>query len=87
MSPFCPASPRISTLALSISEPAYHGRVQSLLGLGFSAFGLASLPLGILADAIGLRQTLVGMGAVTLLLVIGGEVVWHRDRGGLPLSP
>lgn len=69
-----------ATLALSLSDPVYHGRIQSLLGLGFSAFGLASLPLGILADAIGLRQTLVAMGAVTLLLVVGGELVWRKDR-------
>jgi MFS family permease len=68
-----------ATLALSMSDPAYHGRIQSLLGLGFSAFGLASLPLGILADAIGLRQTLVGMGATTLVLVLGGELRWRRN--------
>ena len=69
-----------ATLALSLSDPTYHGRIQSLIGLGFSAFGLASLPLGMLADAVGLRQTLVGMGAVTLALVVGGELVWRRNR-------
>ncbi len=69
-----------ATLALSLSESEFHGRVQSLLGLGFSAFGLISYPLGILADAIGLRTTLVGMGATTLVLVLGAEVVWSRDR-------
>lgn len=69
-----------ATLALSLSESAFHGRVQSLLGLGFSAFGLISYPLGILADAIGLRTTLAGMGAAVLLLVLGAEVVWSRDR-------
>jgi len=69
-----------ATLALSLSDPAYHGRIQSLIGLGFSAFGLASLPLGILADAIGLRATLVGMGALTLAFVVGGELLWRQDR-------
>lgn len=69
-----------ATLALSLSEPAFHGRVQSLLGLGFSAFGLISYPLGILADAIGLRTTLIGMGATTLCLVVGAELFWRRDR-------
>ena len=69
-----------ATLALSLSESAFHGRVQSLLGLGFSAFGLISYPLGILADAIGLRTTLAGMGATTLLLVLGAEIVWSKDR-------
>ena len=66
------------TLALGLSAPAYHGRMQSLLGLGFSAFGLASLPLGLLADAIGLRQTLVGMGVVCVVIMVGSELVWRR---------
>ncbi|MEM8924957.1 MAG: MFS transporter [Actinomycetota bacterium] len=69
-----------ATLALSLSEAAYHGRIQSLLGLGFSAFGLASLPLGVLADWIGLRETFLLMALITALLVVGGELVWRRDR-------
>ena len=69
-----------ATLALSLSSSDYHGRIQSLLGLGFSAFGLVSYPLGLLADAVGLRQTLAGMGAVTLVLVVGAELLWRTDR-------
>jgi predicted MFS family arabinose efflux permease len=70
-----------ATLALSLSDSAYHGRIQSLLGLGFSAFGLVSYPLGLLADAIGLRQTLAGMGVTTFVLVVGGELLWRTNRG------
>ncbi len=70
-----------ATLALSLSSSAYHGRVQSLLGLGFSAFGLVSYPLGLLADAVGLRQTLAGMGVITIGLVIGAELIWRSSRG------
>lgn len=69
-----------ATLALSLSESAYHGRIQSLLSLGFSAFGLVSFPLGVLADAVGLRQTLTGMAILTLVLVVGAELLWRRDR-------
>ena len=72
-----------ATLALSLSSSDYHGRVQSLLGLGFSAFGLVSYPLGLLADAVGLRQTLAGMGVITLFLVVGAELYWRRSRGTL----
>ena len=72
-----------ATLALSLSDSAYHGRVQSLLGLGFSAFGLVSYPLGLLADAIGLRETLAGMGVLTFILVVGAELLWRPDRGEL----
>ena len=58
-----------STLTLAMSRPEYHGRMQSLLQLGFNFFGVAALPLGICADRVGLRQTLVVMGA--LVVVIG----------------
>ena len=64
-----------ATLVLANAEPEYHGRMQSLLQLGFSAFGLAGLPLGVVADAIGLRPTLVGMG-----LVAAGTVTWSQLR-------
>lgn len=72
-----------ATLALSLSSSEYHGRIQSLLGLGFSAFGLVSYPLGLLADRIGLRETLAGMGVVTFVLVVGAELLWRRDRGDI----
>ena len=75
-----------ATLALSLSSSDYHGRVQSLLGLGFSAFGLVSYPLGLLADAIGLRQTLAGMGVITLILVVVAEMIWRPHRSNVTTS-
>lgn len=54
-----------NTMVLMASESAYHGRVQSLMMLSFSGFGLMALPLGIVADAIGLRATFAIMGVVT----------------------
>lgn len=53
----------LQTLLLNLSDFDYHGRIQSLVMLGFSGFGIAALPLGVLADAIGLRSTFVLMGA------------------------
>lgn len=55
-----------NTLVITESDPAYHGRVQSLLMLSFSGFGLAALPLGVIADEVGLRATMAGMGLVAL---------------------
>jgi predicted MFS family arabinose efflux permease len=55
-----------NTLALTNSSLEYHGRVQSLMFLSVSGFALLALPLGLLADAVGLRQTFAGM-AVTAL--------------------
>jgi MFS family permease len=60
----------IQALLLDLSDFDYHGRIQSLVMLGFSGFGIAALPLGILADEIGLRTTFVLMGAT-----VGGIMV------------
>ena len=68
----------VNSLLLARSDLEYHGRVQSLIMLGFSGFGIIALPLGVLADAVGLRATLVGMGvlalaAISLFAVRSGE--------------
>lgn len=72
-----------ATLALSLSDADYHGRIQSIMSFGFSLFGLVSYPLGLLADSIGLRPTLVGMGLAVGLLVIVAEVRWREFRTAL----
>lgn len=58
-----------NSLVLLRSEEEYHGRTQSLLMLGFSGFGIFAFPLGAIADWVGLRATLIGMGATTCLIV------------------
>jgi MFS family permease len=63
---------------LSLSDFQYHGRMQSMVVLGFSGFGLAALPLGLFADATSLRLTLVGMGL--LVLAVTGAFVLTRRR-------
>jgi len=67
-----------NTLVLGNSDSEYHGRVQSLMMLSFSAFGMAALPIGIVADAIGLRRTMLGMGAIGLTAI--GVYVLSRGR-------
>lgn len=59
-----------NSLVLLRASERYHGRVQSLLMLGFSAFGIFAAPLGALADAIGLRSTLVAMGVASIAAVV-----------------
>ena len=56
------------SLMLTLSDIEYHGRMQSMVVLGFSGFGLAALPLGLLADAVTLELTLALMGAVVLVV-------------------
>jgi MFS family permease len=55
-----------NTLALSMSDEAHRGRVQSLLMLSFAGFGMAAFPLGLLAEVIGLRPAIVLMGVVAM---------------------
>jgi MFS family permease len=71
------------SLALSVSDPRLHGRMQSLVQLGYSFFGVAALPLGILADSIGLRKTLVFMGIVVICI----GFVSNRSRALRTQSP
>ena len=68
------------SLMLSLSEADYHGRMQSMVVLGFSGFGLAALPLGLLADAVTLELTIVAMGVVVLLVTaaFAGKRYQHR---------
>ena len=59
-----------NSLVLGLAEFEFHGRMQSLMMLSFSGFGMAALPLGLLADVIGLRQTFVVMGVTALLAMV-----------------
>ncbi len=65
--------------ALVIADVEYHGRVQSLLMLAFTGFGLMALPMGLLADAWGIRETMAGMGVIVGVCVLGGEL-WRRRQ-------
>lgn len=56
-------------LSMRYAHAGYYGRVQAVLLFGFALNGIAALPVGLLADAFGLRQTLFGLGAVCTALV------------------
>ena len=69
-----------NSLVLALSDFEYHGRIQSLMLLSFSGFGMAALPLGAAADAIGLRETLAAMGVLTTVCMVGYLVARRPDR-------
>ena len=52
------------------TEPAYLGRVFSLSMLAFAGVSLMSLPVGILADAIGERPTLATLSGVVVAIAL-----------------
>lgn len=64
-----------NSLTMSYTDPDFHGRVQSISMLSWSLFGLVALPIGILADHIGIRETLMLQGGVVLLLVLSLQVM------------
>ena len=70
-------------LMLRLSPLEYHGRLQSMVILGFSGFGLAALPLGLLADAITLDVVLMSMGAIVIVCA-ALFTMFHRRSSELP---
>ncbi|MGD9935251.1 MAG: hypothetical protein AB7T37_16265, partial [Dehalococcoidia bacterium] len=74
-----------NSLTMSITDEEYHGRVQSMTMMSWSLFGMASFPLGILADHIGIRETLALMGGSAavlsvLIALLGRAQGASRDR-------
>jgi MFS family permease len=67
-----------NALALTETELEYHGRVQSLLMTGWAASAIIALPLGVVADVVGLRETLFAMGAVCLVGMFAYVVARRR---------
>lgn len=58
-----------NSLTMSMSDQRYIGRVQSISMLSWSLFGIVALPIGILADHIGIRETMTLMGATVIASV------------------
>ena len=71
-----------AAVIVQVTEPAYFGRVFSLSMLAFAGVSLMSLPVGILADAIGERATLATLAGVVLAfaLLVGMRLL--RTNGG-----
>ena len=56
-----------NTLALTRTDENMQGRVQAIMQLSFAGFGIAALPLGVVAEWIGLRITLALMGGIATI--------------------
>ncbi|MDA3038004.1 MAG: MFS transporter [Actinomycetota bacterium] len=69
-----------NALLMSSAKRAYHGRVMSLAMMGFGSQALLAPLWGLLADAIGVRETLmvVGVSAAVVTTLIG--LSWLRIR-------
>ncbi len=67
-----------SAVVIHETQPDYVGRVVSLTMMAFAGFGLMGLPVGLLADAIGERGSLVAMGVVVSISVTAGWIALAR---------
>ena len=76
-----------NSLVMSMTDPEYHGRVQSMNMLSWSLFGLAALPIGVLADHIGIRETLAIQGVVCIAAIIAIEGLRRFSQGGIEHRP
>ncbi len=68
-----------NSIALTTALPEQQGRVQSLMQLSFAGFGIAAFPLGLLAEQIGLQESMVLMGVITagsVLIFAIRDQVW-----------
>lgn len=77
-----------NSLIMQEADPAYHGRVMSLVMLAWGANGIAAVFFGLLADQAGERETLFVMGALVLavsLATAAGQVLVGRRERPLPL--
>ncbi|PZC44330.1 MAG: MFS family permease [Chloroflexi bacterium] len=61
-------------------DPAYYGRVMSLTMVAFGAQALIGLPVGVLADGIGERETFFVLGMATFAVAGLGTLAWVRLR-------
>lgn len=59
-----------NSLTMSFTDGQFHGRVQSISMLSWSLFGLVALPIGIVADHIGIQETLMLQGGAVVILVV-----------------
>lgn len=69
-----------NALLMSNSNPSYYGRVMSLAMMGFGSQALLAPLWGLLADVIGVRETMsvVGIAAAVVTTLIG--LSWLRIR-------
>ena len=67
-----------NSICMQMTDPEYTGRVQSINMLSWSLFGIAALPIGFVADAVGLRETLALLGGICILCIAGLEFAGRR---------
>jgi MFS family permease len=75
-----------NSLLMASADAAYHGRVMSMAMMGFGSQALLAPVWGALADAVGVRTTLlvVGLAAAAVTTLIGASWLSIRHQAPLP---
>jgi hypothetical protein len=73
-----------NALLMANSNPAYYGRVMSLAMMGFGSQALLAPIWGLLADAIGVQETLAVVGVVAAVITTVIGVTWLKVRTMAP---
>jgi MFS family permease len=75
-----------SSMIMSTTERAYHGRVMSVYMMTWSLMPLSSLPLGKVVDAVGIEATMAVMGVVVAVFVAAVGATRLRRSAPVPVS-
>lgn len=75
-----------STLIMTYSDRAYHGRVMSIYMMTWSLSPLASLPIGAAVDAFGAQRVVAVFGVIVVvfILVLSPTRLRRRGKGAAP---
>jgi MFS family permease len=71
------------------TEGVYLGRVMAVTMMAFGVNSIASYPIGLLADRVGERATLMGLACACLAVVCVGVVAMRANSGHItrPVTP
>ncbi len=75
-----------NSLLMSTARPAYHGRVMSLAMMGFGSQALLAPIWGGIADRVGVRATLAGVGVAAAIVTALVGVGWFRHQRTKPVQ-
>ncbi len=71
---------------MRVCAPEFYGRVMSVTMMSFGMSSIASYPIGVLADAVGERASLVACGCGALIVIASGFIAMRRmARPPLPI--
>ena len=73
-----------NALIMGNTDPQFYGRVMALTMIAFGAQGVMALPIGVIADAIGERETLLLEGGILLTVTVLASAYYLGSLRGRP---